>query len=247
MKIFNKKIILLTLPILTAATYMLCKKIYKPNPIEYAHQYVAHQEQQTWNALTSVDIEKETLESKANQLEPALLKQQKETKSSGTVSQETKDFALSILSSCGIDTKNILVVATDMESPAAATETVLYINEKLLKSYSKNVQHFILGHEAQHMIHKDYLNKWALTNVMKDKNVSYERDEVNDPSNCYSRFCEWRADVNSALKGKEFAEGYLEFVQSMVDEDYFNPGTTHPLDSERLALAKEIYSEVAQA
>jgi hypothetical protein len=213
------------------------------NPIEYAYNYLAGQEQNAWNHINPFGIDKKTLESKAGEIEHKHIKAQEDlAPRKKHVSENTKKLVLEILESSGIDTKNIKILATEMECAAAASETVVFINEPLLEKYSQDEQLFIIAHEAQHMVYKDYLHNCALKEVLQDKNISYQCSNINDPANCYSRFCELRADVNAALKGKRFTDGFLKFAQKTFDAHESNPGTTHPSDKDRLALAQEIYS-----
>ncbi|MBI2774955.1 hypothetical protein HYX58_03030 [Candidatus Dependentiae bacterium] len=212
------------------------------NPIEYAYNYLSKEEQNTWAYLNAFDINKALLEAKATELEPDHIRRQNEKAHSTTeLSEKTQKLAAEVLASCGIDPASIKIVATERDCAACASETTLLINEKLLNSYSRNAQLFILAHETQHIIYKDYLHISALEAILADKNLSYQINSFNDPLNYYSRFCEFRADANAALKGGPFAQGYLEFTQASLNEgEQAEPN--HPSDNDRFALAQEIHS-----
>lgn len=155
------------------------------------------------------------------------------------ISPETRTFVQGILKEFGIDPKEITLVGWKDISPAGASEKVMYINQEELNKYSDRAKRFVIGHEIQHILHQDNFSRYTLE-LMLNNQVEKMGQQKDHPLCQFNRFKETRADVKTALKGKEWAEGYLEFTKVFHKRAGNNPGITHPLIQDRIALAQEM-------
>lgn len=148
------------------------------------------------------------------------------------ISESTRALFAAVLNDFGIDANSITLVARESISPAAATDTFFFVNEEMLNNYSPLAQKFIIGHELQHLIHKDHSTKFALIKIEVDVSpLAY---------NTLEHFFETRADTLTALKNEAYAQGKIEFMKRNLELYGDNKGITHPKTSLRLARAQEI-------
>jgi hypothetical protein len=153
------------------------------------------------------------------------------------LSDEIKNIIITILNDFGVDPDTIRILPFNHKSPAAALATVIFINEELFKKLSPCAQKFVIAHELHHILYKDWLAQEALAAILKTDAYPQEK---NNPVNELFRFHEYRADIYAALKNREYAQGYIEFITEMIKIMGENAGITHPKCSQRLALAHQI-------
>jgi hypothetical protein len=197
---------------------------------------LSHLETTTWNKVaTIVGISQEYCLQHREELFDLEDKDQKGT--GRPVSQENKNLIVNVLRDFNVDPATIRILPYDHKSPAGALETVLFVNESIFNTLSKQGKKFVIGHELQHMIHKDSITRRALEILTENKKSS---QAITDTLNGVWRYHEYRADIKAALKNREYAQGYLEFVQTLSTMFGENAGITHPKNSRRLAIADQI-------
>jgi hypothetical protein len=159
------------------------------------------------------------------------------------VSQATQNRIRTILNDFGLAAQQIPIVAWKDNSCAASTDTMLFINEREFCKLSAKSQKFIIGHEIQHYIHKDCSTNYIINRYYKaaQKNLPYQH-----PVNKLHRFQEIRADIKSALKSSDYAEGYVEFMEKLSKKRE-NNGISHPKNSLRLSTGKQIAQNLSRA
>lgn len=157
------------------------------------------------------------------------------------VSKATHDRITSILSDFGLATDKIPIVAWKDNSAAAATDTMLFVNEREFHKLSSEAQKFIIGHEIQHYLHKDCSTNYVLNRFYKPAQKSLPKEH---PVNKFHRFQELRADIKSALKGPDYARGYVQFME-ILSKKRENSGITHPKNSLRLSTGKAMLTSFA--
>ncbi len=135
----------------------------------------------------------------------------------------------------------IPLVSWKDSSVASATDSFLFINERAFNKLSPQAQKFIIGHEVQHYIHKDCSTNYVIKRFFRKALGSLPKEH---PVNKLSRFQEIRADVKSSIKNKEYAQGYVEFMQLLMKKRE-NSGITHPKNSLRFSIAQELSHNVA--
>ncbi|MBI2774956.1 hypothetical protein HYX58_03035 [Candidatus Dependentiae bacterium] len=249
MKLFNKKTTLLAISILTVATYIFYKKIYKPSKTgtqKHYEQLITDRQHQVWDSLESAGIKQNEFESFYEEYLPRYLKEDAETQQAD-ISPEVLSVIHEVMHDLNIDPETVTITTFDDGSPAAATDGLLLINENKFKALSRESQLFALAHEFQHMRFKDGSTICALRETVKLHSTEQDDSSMDNPFNQYSRFIETRADINAAMIGPKYAQAYVTYMDESIKRSGENAGISHPKNSERLALAKEIYSEVAQA
>lgn len=152
----------------------------------------------------------------------------------GIVSTPTCELVQSVVDDFGLDATNLELVPWDLESAAAATDTVFFINEEMLKQHSPEAQRFIIGHEIQHVIHQDHSTQFTLRTIGRELSIS------TDSFNALSRFFETRADTLTALKNDDYAHGKIKCMQKNLELLGENAGLSHPKTSSRLQRGKQI-------
>jgi predicted metal-dependent hydrolase len=212
-------------------------------PIDIYAQELKKQEIELWQKLENVGIKQEAcaqLEKKyANTLDKMIRKNRK------TISAETKNLITTVLTDFDIDPTTISLVTYTDDSPAAAVEKIIFVDEINLKKFSKAAQKFIIAHELQHIIYKDIFKRTAFEDLIPKHKKSALKSRQH-PVNQFYRFQEKRADIYTACKNKEYAQGYIDFIKQRL-ENGDTPGITHPKSSERLALGQEIFKTCYEA
>jgi hypothetical protein len=94
---------------------------------------------------------------------------------------------------------------------------------------------------------KDGSTICALQEKINQQNIKLDSSALDNPFNQFSRFIETRADMNAAFLGPKYAHAFVSYVDEAIKRNGENAGLSHPKNSERLALAKDIYSGSAQA
>lgn len=156
-------------------------------------------------------------------------------KASKRLSTKTRKIVTAIIKDFGLRPQDIPLVSWNVDSYAAATDSALLINEELFAPLPLYVQKFLIGHELQHLIYKDTSTRYILDECYKFSDLLPK----NHPIPKLIRFQEIRADIQSALKGDEYLQGYRLFVE-MIAQQGENEGLTHPKHSVRLAMANKL-------
>ncbi len=154
------------------------------------------------------------------------------------VSQLTINFIHDIIQELGLNPNEIMIVAWNLNSAAAATDTLLFVNEEILNKLSLHAKKYAIGHELIHLIKKDHSTKFFIGKI----NYSITSDTINmdNPCNKLSRFQEFRADILSCFKGLEYAQGSCEFFKEYITLYGNTQNPSHPLSSLRLELGTKI-------
>ncbi|HEX2978087.1 MAG TPA: hypothetical protein VHO47_03130 [Candidatus Babeliales bacterium] len=247
MKNIHQAFIVIITCILIAAGLYLATPIDE-KPVNKFNEQLATFEKKAWDSLATVGVNKDECLAEIIPIEKQYNKTHaKKNCISQKLSPKTIKLAKEVLSSFGINPDSISIQPIDSHSPAEVEEDTLFINEKELHSLTENAQKFVLGHEAQHILHKDCFCKAAIDNLSNQK-LDWESPRSDYPLNEFSRFIEWRADVKAALTGPEYAQGYIEFSKMGKEtEPYDDEETSHPLFKNRVAMAKEIYASMQTA
>jgi hypothetical protein len=194
--------------------------------------------QEVWKSFEKIGITKQRYQQALQEYRQKYLRSDYPN-GSNQVSSDTKQFVQGILKEFGINPQEITIVGWNDISPAGASEKVIYINEKEFNTYSQDAKYFLIGHEIQHILHQDNCSRYTLELLCNYNGIPTEQSKES-PLCQYSRFKEMRADVKTALKGKNWAQGYLDFAKEFHKRAGNNPGITHPLIQDRIALAQEI-------
>ncbi|MGE0206485.1 MAG: hypothetical protein AB7R69_01405 [Candidatus Babeliales bacterium] len=212
---------------------------------EYFGQLLTQELDCVWKAFEKIGITKKRYEDAKNNYRNQYLRSDFPG-GSIQVSDQTKQFVNGILKELGVDPATITITGWDDISPAAATEHIIYINEKEFSNYSLPARRFIIGHEIQHILHKDNWSRYSLE-LLCNNEVEKMAGKKDHPLCQYSRFKEKRADVTMATTSKEWAEGYLAFAKEWHKRAGDNPGVTHPLNKDRVALAQDIVTHMKRS
>ncbi len=201
------------------------------------------EEKTLWDELGKLHITKE------NCLEQKMLFEEEykqikgptpeELQSRDVISSKTNQLIETVFNNFHIDTNAITIIPykDPGNSTAAANDLCLFIDEDSLEQYSEKAQKFILGHESQHIIFKDDSLRFILDILIPiEKRTEKEIDLLNK----LYRFQEKRADICTILKGRDYADGSLEFIDALVLKYGDTPGITHPKISDRLQLATNV-------
>lgn len=148
------------------------------------------------------------------------------------LSSEIKAVLDEVLADFGLNDIKILPM-TDF-SPAYATDSYLFINEKALKEYDPACWHFMIGHELGHIIHQDGSTYFALSQVISKEGMK----DPQHPLNQYRHFCERRADYTAITKGPKYAQGAELFFSSFLATHGEDTSSTHPSIASRLQMAQ---------
>ncbi|MGE0206482.1 MAG: hypothetical protein AB7R69_01390 [Candidatus Babeliales bacterium] len=136
------------------------------------------------------------------------------------------------------DKLSIVLQHSDQGSPASTNSAgQLLIEMNIFPTLPVSVQRFIIAHELHHILHNDFEETRALNKTLNQKHVSGKAQALLDE---YGRFQEKRADVAAALRGAEWAQGYLDFAHEGIKRCAQDPGISHPTYKERAALAQTI-------
>jgi len=199
------------------------------------------EEKAVWNQLNSIGVTQERFASEKQRLRSQYQRSDIPF-SNMTVSDKTKQYVRGILKECGVNANGITIVGYNDGSPAAATERVIYVNEDAFWKLSPAARKFVVGHEIQHIVHGDNSTKYTLECMLNVNTEDMARKYRKPDGHAllpFARFQERRADISAALKGQEWAEGYLTFAKEQLTKGD-TPGVTHPKYSARVELAQRI-------
>ena len=156
----------------------------------------------------------------------------------GTVSLKTKALIHEILSDFKINNSSIAIIPyVGHGSPAAADDYTIFIDERDLASFPQPAQRFVIAHEIAHMKNKDHSLESALENLVNNKDKMHRRMKQK-----IARSSESRADVDAMLKGPAYAEGGISFFETLLERYGDKKSSTHPCNSERLKIARDMYA-----
>ncbi len=160
------------------------------------------------------------------------------------ISKENYQLATEILSLCGLDNKNIKIIAWDGPAPAASTDTLLLINQELFEPLSLEIKKFIIAHESSHIINKDHSTSCMLEDfneLQKDNSKT-----LSKVMNECSHFCEVRADIFATSHGIEFAQGHVLFAEHELKllGNIVHPH--YPSNGERLEIGQKLLAMIKQ-
>lgn len=203
-------------------------------PTDYL-SYLEKNESAVWQALETCGIDKCTCQARCDRQVSKY--RTKKSKKSRAISQENYTLINQVLKDFNIDQNSLNIEPWNDNSAAGINDTTLFINQKKFNQLSYHAKKFVIGHELQHYIHHDPTMKGIFLDIMNKERHDLSSD--SDPLNQYARLKEERADIKTALKGKEYAQGYVEFMQK-ISQTGENKGITHPKNSKRLAISKSI-------
>lgn len=203
----------------------------------YQNKLKAH-EHRVWQKLNGIGITKKTCDALrdkyADTQKPVISKK---------ISKKTVALIHDVLKFFNLDPQKIAIVDYQDPSPAATSNSTIYICEPLFNKLSEASQRFVIGHEIHHMMHGDSILCSCFHDLLDDNDPNLS--SKNHPFNEHSRFREFRADIETAIASPEYAQGYIEFMKETIKLSGHNPGITHPKHTERLALAEKIYTALA--
>ncbi len=195
-----------------------------------------------WQELGKLNITKNTLTKKSNQLQRNYLQEISVRPTRRRVKESTRQLIYETLREFDLNPEDIHVVSEEMPSPASSTEVALYINEKTFCKHSTPAQRFIIAHEIQHILNGDSLHDFVLDRVIDEKPLNPRM--ANKVLNTYSQLVELRADLQAATTNSEWAQRYLIATQETLEQVGDNSSSTHPKNSERLNLARTIVNQM---
>lgn len=211
-----------------------------PNEIKKIYlDELENQEKQIWDKLASFEISKKTFETASSKLHSEFEKIDC-SPTTATVSKETEALIYKVCKEFGIEPQKITIVSYNMGGPIAASNKILFVNEKIFNTFSKQAQQFQIAHELRHILYHDTETGFVINNLF---GLEERSKDPQHPANLYSCFREQRADIETALTSKEWAENYLTFTKEiMLWGESTDPA--HPKSSERLKLAQNIVDQL---
>jgi predicted metal-dependent hydrolase len=195
-----------------------------------------------WNALQKIGITKEKCDQLREQSYDDYLTQiQKFCSSPIKLSQATIDFVRPIMQEFGLNEADITIAHWDVDSPAGSCDNLLLVNEKAFNQCSEKARRFIIAHELQHIINQDHSTRSTIRDLLPKSEPETSKLPSEHPFLQLYRFHEERADMQAAMKSKEWAENFLAFAQEYhkcFGDAIVAP--THPKYSERLNMAQAL-------
>lgn len=154
------------------------------------------------------------------------------------VTGSTQEFIKSIMVEFGIDPHLVTIVSWDFSSAAAATDTVIFVNENIFNQLAYEAKKYTIGHELIHLIKKDHSTNFFIDKMKK--NISNASSKKEDLLHRLNRFQELRADTLSCLKDSVYAHGSIIFFKEHILKNGENENPSHPKNGLRLDLGKKI-------
>jgi len=161
-------------------------------------------------------------------------------KNAKKLSPKTHQLVEVVLQDFNINPQSIDIIPFKGEgSPAAADDWTLFIDEQDLLSYPLEAQYFILGHELIHIQSQDHSIRCALHRLVPNKN----NKNIQSALDSLDHLQETRADTLAMLKGDKYIQGSISFFEILEKREGRNfEIASHPKTSDRIMLAKNIYS-----
>ncbi len=206
--------------------------------------WLQDQEKQIWDEMTTTTkLTQERCSSLKNEWYQEYLQGENElltTESKpSAISKKTHDTINAIMADFGISTKDLPLLAWKDNSAAGTTDSKLLVNERTFNKLSHQAQKFVIAHEIQHYLHKDTSTRYVIERFYKPAKELPQ----DHPINKLYRFQEIRADVQAALKGQEYQQGYISFIETITKKGE-NKGITHPKNSVRLSMGKKLINNL---
>lgn len=239
------------LSIISFATVILCGLEYwghthfKASPIAqkarifFLQKFVHPEEQEIWKEFARIGVQKDSFINQCQEFLP-IHQEFDRPKQTKPLSPETRMLVEDILLKQGINPQSLYITASERTSPASATVHALYVNESLLNTHSQAGKRFIIKHESGHIHAKDNLQLSTLKNILKTSVQDACKKDINHPQCRFSRLTETRADIYAATQDAQAAQDFLIFMNETIQRMGYTPVTTHPKNSDRLALAHQI-------
>ena len=208
---------------------------------DYPH-LIKQQEEMLWQELAQHGITQEEYAQACatyQQTYDADIEIMKKRYSSSTpLSAQMVAFIHEIVREFGIDPTTITLISTNLASAAAATDTVLFVNESSVAHYTAKVKRFAIGHECTHIKNKDHSTRFYIKKACLDKGENIS--DWQHPYNKMRHLHEMRADITPSLKNLDYAQGCVEFYAKhmQIVGDY--ESADQPKSSLRLATATKI-------
>ena len=203
--------------------------------------YLKQQEDTAWKELEKSGITRNKFEQAKSELQEEFHALDTPPADSQPVSAETESIIKEVLKEFGRNADDISIVSHDIQAPIAASDKILFVNEKIFNQFSLESQRFVIAHEIQHMLHQDTATTFTINKLRNNDEPITDPDH---PVNRFSRFREERADIETALTSKHWAENYETFAKEVTQKWGDTDDPTHPKNSERLALAHNIVNQM---
>lgn len=236
---------LFSLTLFVGVKYLSISKLIRKNTHvakqqpSFAHDnhltYLKKTEAQVWESLNSLGLNRHVCEEKCKKKIQEYGHER--AKKSRDISKSNYDLIKTVLQDFKIDGTQLSIQTWDESSAAGINNNTLFINPKKFDQLSLCSKKFVIGHELQHYIHHDPVMKGIFLDEMPEG--AFDNSCAENPLNQFARFKEERADIKTALKSKEYAQGYIEFIQT-ISRAGDNKGITHPKHSKRLQIGNAI-------
>lgn len=212
------------------------------------NEYIAElkkEEQVIWDELKQIDITPELCNSLKEQYSKEYNQQNQEFIDSlispEPLTDSMQTLTYQTLDDFGISRQAIQLISSNLDCPAIiGGDTCICINEKIMKSFPKNVQQFIIAHELQHIIYGDDSTRFVI-----EKFLGTEVFPIAHPFVKLAKFQEKRADILAACKNQSYTQGEIDFMERLKKiEDPEETNETYPTAQERLVFGKEILERI---
>jgi hypothetical protein len=99
------------------------------------------------------------------------------------------------------------------DTPAAADDSTVFVDENCMKNYKSDAQSFIFAHEINHLLEKHSSEEFVIKKTLKE-NYGQLTEPLKADLNLLSRCNETIADVKAVVVGGlDFAKGYENFAK----------------------------------
>lgn len=151
--------------------------------------------------------------------------------------------AISIFRTSEIDTSHGTVLKK-IESAYASCSAIFICRENFDRLYKTDAEKkAVLMHELMHLKNQDALETYCLNEFYMSNKTSVAKGQWQNFVRAYSRYKEKRADIESFLMGKKYAQGAISMFDHMGRDSNLkvvDDGDSHPLFKTRLAWARHI-------
>lgn len=198
---------------------------------------LGQREQQVWAALEALGVNKE----KFNALCKQSCVNTRTDKGSRTAKAALCQLTESVLTEFGLPAEQFSILKTSDRTIARATNNKVEINEHNFEQFPTDAQRFIIAHETQHILNHDETSKRVLDTLLREQGISDR--QLCKPRNDFYQFIEERADIQAARTNSAYSQGYVSFMQTLLNRYGEHSGTSHPKNADRLQLAQQINSQ----
>lgn len=210
--------------------------------VDYYHNELKSEEEALWQEIyTSTGLNyKDTLrqKEKIDKYEKRLLsKKRKRRSKSDALSSKVKNLALEVIDDFGIEKTDLEIVSGDSTSYG---QRCLIVCESQLRCMPLEGARSVLAHELIHYQFGDDAMRDAMVCLLDKKKINYKKFSADHPFYKHMRFEELRADILSALKERSYAQGALEALSVLLQDEGDKGYPSHPLTSERIRRIKQV-------